>query len=61
LSGDHHRHERLTSRDIILGFFTNWREYEGSWGSKITLTLKNRTKAFVTLKGCCGNYGEPGC
>jgi hypothetical protein len=50
-----------SSRDLINGFFTNWREFDGSFGRKVALTLRNRTKAVVTLKGCCGNHGEPGC
>ena len=31
------------------------------WSGKLALTVKNRGKAFVTLKGCCGNHGQPGC
>ncbi len=42
-------------------FFTNWRTYEGSLATKIRLTLRNRWRAFVLLKGCCGHAGEPGC
>jgi hypothetical protein len=42
-------------------FFTNWREFEGPFGTKVWLTLKNRTRSIVTLKGCCGHAGQPGC
>lgn len=48
-------------REHTRAFFSNWNDYEGSFSSKLGLTIKNRTKAFVTLKGCCGNDGEPGC
>ncbi|HEX5950310.1 MAG TPA: hypothetical protein VFZ96_04865 [Actinomycetota bacterium] len=42
-------------------FFTNWREYDGPFGRKLGLTLRNRTRAILLLKGCCGHPGEPGC
>jgi hypothetical protein len=45
----------------VRGFFTNWREYDGSFGRKVRLTLRNRTRAVLLLKGCCGHPGEPGC
>jgi hypothetical protein len=42
-------------------FFSNWSNYEASFGKKLALTVKNRSRAVYTLKGCCGNHGEPGC
>jgi hypothetical protein len=45
----------------VRGFFTNWREYDGPFGRKVRLTLRNRTRAVLLLKGCCGHPGEPGC
>ena len=42
-------------------FFTNWREYEGPFGTKVRLTLRNRWRSIVLLKGCCSHPGEPGC
>ena len=42
-------------------FFTNWREYDAPLPTKLWLTLANRTRSIVTLKGCCGHLGEPGC
>jgi len=42
-------------------FFTNWNEYEGPFGKKLRLTLRNRWLTIATLKGCCGHPGEPGC
>lgn len=42
-------------------FFTNWQEYEAGFWTKVGLTVKNRTRSVVTLKGCCGNHGQPGC
>jgi hypothetical protein len=42
-------------------FFTNWRSSDATLATKMWLTVRNRTKALVTLKGCCGHLGEPGC
>ena len=42
-------------------FFTNWSSYEGPLGKKLRLTVRNRFRAVVLLKGCCGHDGEPGC
>jgi hypothetical protein len=42
-------------------FFTNWTSYDAGFLTKVGLTLRNRTRAVVTLKGCCGNHGQPGC
>ncbi|HZD80429.1 MAG TPA: hypothetical protein VE646_10385 [Actinomycetota bacterium] len=42
-------------------FFTNWRSYQGPLGTKLWLTARNRFRAVVLLKGCCGHDGEPGC
>jgi hypothetical protein len=43
----------------LRSFFTNWREYEGPFGTKVRLTLRNRIRALT--RGCCGHPGEPGC
>ena len=45
----------------VRSFFTNWTTYEASFWTKVGLTFKNRTKAVVSLRGCCGNHGQPGC
>jgi hypothetical protein len=62
---DHHHHGaggRRTIGDYARDFFTNWESYEGPLAEKITLTLKNRAKAYAPpFKGCCGHPGEPGC
>ena len=48
-------------RSYGRAFFTNWSAYDAPFLTKVGLTLKNRTRAAVTLKGCCGNHGQPGC
>jgi hypothetical protein len=48
-------------RRYASGFFTNWRTFDAPLSTKLWLTLRNRTKAVVTLRGCCGHHGEPGC
>ena len=42
-------------------FFTNWREYEAPLGTKLGLTLRNRTRALFSRAQCCGHPGQPGC
>ncbi|HZP90354.1 MAG TPA: hypothetical protein VFC04_05085 [Actinomycetota bacterium] len=41
--------------------FTNWSSSEEPFGRKLRLALRNRWRATVLLKGCCGHPGEPGC
>ena len=48
-------------RERVRAFFTNWQEYDAGFWTKVGLTLKNRTRSVVTLQGCCGNHGQPGC
>lgn len=48
-------------RSYGRAFFTNWTTYDAPLLTKVGLTLKNRTRAVVTLQGCCGNHGQPGC
>jgi hypothetical protein len=52
---------RSQLRQRARDFFTNWRTYDGPFLTKLGLTLRNRTKSVVTLKGCCGHLGQPGC
>jgi hypothetical protein len=46
-------------RSYVDDYWRNWREYDGSFGRKLALAAKNRVIANV--RGCCGNFGEPGC
>ena len=48
-------------REHVRAFFTNWQEYDAGFWTKVGLTLRNRTRSVVTLQGCCGNHGQPGC
>lgn len=52
---------RPRPRHLVRAFFTNWREFEAPLSTKVRLTLRNRWRATVLLKGCCGNHGQPGC
>jgi hypothetical protein len=45
----------------VGNFFTNWREYDAPFGTKLRLTMRNRLKATFTTRQCCGHPGEPGC
>jgi hypothetical protein len=48
-------------RSYARSFFTNWRAYDAPLATKLWLTLRNRTRGIVTLRGCCGHLGQPGC
>ena len=61
MSDEHEHHEHRRRRGSPREFFTNWSEYQGPFGKKIALTLRNRWLTIATLKGCCGHPGEPGC
>ena len=51
----------LELRRYVGSFFTNWREYDAPLPTKLWLTLRNRTRSILTLQGCCGHLGQPGC
>jgi hypothetical protein len=55
--GDEQRNEGLGYH--ARSFFTNWATYDASFGTKVRLTVRNRTRAL--RRGCCGNHGQPGC
>jgi hypothetical protein len=52
---------RQVVRAWLLALFTNWTTYEAPFGTKARLFVRNRYRAVVLLKGCCGHAGEPGC
>ncbi|MGH2637087.1 MAG: hypothetical protein ACRDHU_13215 [Actinomycetota bacterium] len=41
--------------------FTNWREYDAPFATKLALGVRNRLKATFSRRQCCGNLGQPGC
>ena len=45
----------------LMNFFTNWREYDAPFGTKVRLTVRNRVRATFSKQQCCGHTGEPGC
>ena len=48
-------------RAYIEHFYLNWDTNDAPVLEKLTLTAKNRARAFTVGKGCCGHPGEPGC
>ena len=42
-------------------FLHNWRHYEGSFGRKLWLTVRNLSQRPLKRQDCCGRPGEPGC
>ena len=47
--------------EFVRDLFTNWKESDARLSRKLAMTLRNRARAYGTLKGCCGHHGEPGC
>lgn len=41
--------------------FTNWREYDAPFTTKLRLGVRNRIRATFSRRQCCGHLGEPGC
>ncbi len=52
---------RHSARPSADAFTRNWRESEHATPKKMWLVARNTAKKVVTLKSCCGNFGEPGC
>jgi hypothetical protein len=48
-------------RERIRDFFTNWQGSDLPVLPRIGLTLRNRTRAFLSREQCCGHPGQPGC
>jgi hypothetical protein len=42
-------------------FFTNLNQPGMPAGEKWAKFVRNRVRSVVTMKGCCGHPGEPGC
>jgi hypothetical protein len=42
-------------------FFTNWREYDAPFPTKLRLGIRNRLRAMFSRRQCCGHLGQPGC
>ena len=45
----------------LRNVFTNWREYDAPFGTKVRLAVRNRVRATFSKQQCCGHTGEPGC
>lgn len=60
---DHGPRQGRTIADYARDFVRNWSTYEGSFGEKVRLTIRNRARAYLLppIQGCCGHPGEPGC
>jgi hypothetical protein len=48
-------------KDHIANVFTNLDQPGMPAGEKWSKFVRNRFRAMVLLKGCCGRPGEPGC
>ena len=48
-------------RPSVGDAWDNWRDSDLPYLQKVRLALRNNLTKLRTGKGCCGNYGEPGC
>ncbi len=48
-------------RRYVGMFFTNWRDYDAPFSTKLALGVRNRLRATFSRQQCCGHLGEPGC
>jgi hypothetical protein len=48
-------------REHASTLFTNWREYDAPFFTKLRLGVRNRLRATFSKRQCCGHLGEPGC
>lgn len=53
--------EAPTPRGTPAAARANWRRSELPFGRKLGVALRNSWAKVRTRKGCCGNYGDPGC
>ena len=49
------------SRFSFRAIFTNWREYDAPFATKLRLALRNYWIRARHGQICCGHAGEPGC
>ena len=48
-------------RPSMRAVFSNWREYDAPFPTKVRLALRNYWIRVRHGQSCCGNAGEPGC
>jgi hypothetical protein len=48
-------------RPNIRDAFRNWRHWDGPFGQKVRLTVRNEWIKLRTFKECCDHIDEPGC
>ncbi len=48
-------------RASLRAVFTNWRDYDAPFFTKLRLSLTNSATKLRTLSDCCGHPGQPGC
>ena len=54
----HHQHNRP---DSLGSAFANLRGTGLPWRKVVALIAANMKLKITSLRGCCGNYGQPGC
>ena len=58
--GHPHRHQH-NGPDSLGSGFANLRSAGLPWREVIRIAVSNFRLKVTSLRGCCGNYGQPGC
>lgn len=53
--------EQPRQRPSFGAVFTNWREYDATFVTKLRMAAANSCRKLRTRRDCCGNDGQPGC
>ncbi len=52
---------RPRARPSLGAFFSNWRQSDLPFFSRLGALLRNNWTKVRTRQNCCGNPGQPGC
>ena len=50
-----------SGRPSFRAIFSNWREYDAPFTTKLGLAMRNYWIRVRHAQGCCGHDGQPGC
>jgi hypothetical protein len=54
-----HPHEHI--QPSAKAVFTNFRDYDAPFFTKVGLFFRNNFVKLRSHSNCCGNHGQPGC
>ncbi len=51
----------MSARPSLRAVFSNWRDYDAPFATKLRMAARNNWTKVRTRSNCCGAEGEPGC